>query len=373
MIVIKKVTTPKELKEFVNFQFTLFKGNKYWVPPLISEELATFDKEKNPNLKNCDIELYLAYKNNKIVGKVAAIINWEEVKTLNKKKTRFGWFDVIDDVNVTEALLNKVTEFGKEKGMNHIEGPLGFSNLDKVGVLTEGYDQIGTMISWYSMPYYKTHFEQLGFAVEKQYQESVFSMLDVDIAPYKRASKMIQERYSLRALNFKTTKEIMPYVDEMFELFNVSYEKLQSFVPITQAQINYIKKKHIGFINPEYIKFVVDKNDKIISFVIVMPSFAKALQKANGKLFPFGWWHLLQAKKHAKEVAFYLIGVHPDYQNKGVTAIQFDVFYDVFKAKNITTCIRTPELEENHAMHNLWKNFNPKINKRRCTYLKYIV
>lgn len=372
MITVKEVTSKKEVKEFVLFQFEIFKGNPYWVPPLISEELETFDKTKNPNLKNCDIKLFLAYKNNKIVGKVAAIINWDEVNLLGKKKTRFGWFDVIDDAEVTKALLNKVTDFGKEKGMNHIEGPLGFSNLDKVGCLTEGFDQLSTMISWYSQPYYKEHFKQLGLQVEKEYQESIFSMLDVDIAPYLRASEMIKRRYNLKTLSFNSSKEIMPYVDDMFALFNATYNKLESFVAVNQEQIEHIKKKHISFINPEYIKFILDENNKMIAFIIVMPSFARALQKANGKLFPFGWWHLLQAKKHSKEVVFYLIGILPEYQNKGVTAVIFDEFYKVFKPKNITTCIRTPELEENHAMHNLWKNFNPVINKRRCTFKKDI-
>lgn len=372
MITVKEVTSKKETKAFIQFSFEVFKGNPNWVPPLISEELETFDKENNPNLKNCDIKLFLAYKNNKIVGKVAAIVNWEEVNQLGKKKTRFGWFDVIDDIEVTKALLEKVEEFGKEKGMDHIEGPLGFSNLDKVGVLTEGFDQLSTMISWYSQPYYKEHFKQLGLQVEKKYQESVFSFFDVDPAPYIRASKMIQQRYKLKVLNFTKSSEIMPYVDDMFQLFNSTYDKLQSFVAVTQEQIDYIKKKHISFINPEYIKFILDENDKMIAFTIVMPSFAKALQKANGKLLPFGWWHLLQAKKHSKEVVFYLIGILPEYQNKGITAIIFDEYYKVFKAKNIETCIRTPELEENHAMHNLWKNFNPKINKRRCTFIKEI-
>lgn len=370
MITVKEIDNKKDINDFIKFSFSLFKGNPYWVPPLISEEFETFDKSKNPNLKNCDLKLFLAYKNNAIVGKVAAIINWNEVEQLGKKKTRFGWFDVIDDIEVTKALLEKVEAFGKEKGMDHIEGPLGFSNLDKVGVLTEGFDQLSTMISWYSKPYYKEHFKKLGFSIEKQYQESIFSMLDVDAAPYIRASNMIKERYGLRIINFSKSSEIMPYVDEMFQLFNTTYEKLQSFVAVTQEQIDYIKKKHISFINPEYIKFVLDENNKMIAFVIVMPSFARALQKANGKLLPFGWWHLLQAKKNSKEVVFYLIGIHPDYQNKGITAIIFDEYYKVFKAKNIETCIHTPELEENHAMHNLWKNFNPKINKRRCTFSK---
>ncbi len=372
MIQVKEVKSKKDLKNFVLFQFEIFKGNPYWVPPLISEEMSTFDPEKNPNLKNCEIKLFLAYKNNKIAGRVAAIVNWEEVKKLERKKTRFGWFDVIDDIEVTQALLENVIAFGKEKGLESVEGPQGFSNLDKVGVLTEGFDEQGSMITWYSKPYYKEHFEQLGYSVGKEYQESVFSFLDVNIAPYRRASQMLQSRYNVKILNFTKSEEIMPYVDEMFALFNEVYPKLQSFVPVSDEQIEFIKNKHIGFINPEYIKFILDEDNKMIGFVIVMPSFSDALQKAKGKLFPFGWWHLLQAKKHSKAVDFYLIGIDPKWQNKGITAIFFDEYYKVFEEKGIKTCVRTPELEENHAMHNLWKNFNPRINKRRCTFTKKI-
>lgn len=210
------------------------------------------------------MKFYLAYQNNKIVGKVAAIINWDEVKLLGKTKTRFGWFDAIDDIEVTKALLNQVAEFGKANGMDHIEGPMGFSNLDKVGVLTEGFDQLGTMISWYSPPYYKEHFEKLGMVMEKQYYESYFSMEAVNPAPFQRASKMIKERYGLRVLNFKKTEDVMPYVDQMFELFNSSYASLQSFVAINEETQEYFKKKYISFINPEYIKFIIDKNEKMI-------------------------------------------------------------------------------------------------------------
>lgn len=372
MITIVEATSKKQLLEFVKFPFKLFKDNPYWIPPLINDELESFDKSKNPVFKTAEAYYFLAYKNNEIVGRVAVIINWEEIHQLKKNKVRFGWFDVIDDINVTQALLEKAFELAKKHQLDHIEGPIGFSNLDKVGVLTEGFTEMGNMITWYSMPYYKEHFEKLGFAKEKEYQESEFSFFNVDIAPYLRASKMVKERYGFKTLNFTSSKQIMPYIDEMFNLFNETYKKLQSFVAVSPEQIAYIKKKNIGFINPEYIKFILDKDDKMIAFTIVMPNFAQALKKANGKLFPFGIFHLLNARKNSREAVFYLIGIQPEYQNKGVTAIIFEEYYKVFKAKNITKCIRTPELEENNAMHNLWKNFNPKINKRRCTYSKKV-
>lgn len=372
MISIKEAKSKKELKDYIMFSFELYKDNPYWIPPIIAEELETFDKDKNPAFQNAEAHFYLAYKDNKIVGKLAAIINWDEVNILKKSKVRFGWFDVIDDIEVTKALLEKVYELGNKHNLEMVEGPIGFSNLDKVGVLVEGFDQMGNMVTWYSMPYYKDHFEQLGLTKEKEYIESDFSFHGINPEPFQKASQLIKKRYELRALNFTKTKDIMPYVDKMFDLFNETYSKLQSFVAINDIQKEYFKKKYISFINPEFIKFIMDKNDNMIAFAIVMPGFSHALKKANGKLFPFGFFHLLKAKNNSKEVVFYLIGVAPEYQSKGVTAIIFDEYYKVCQAKGIETCVRTPELEENHAIHNLWKHFNSRITKRRRTYSKML-
>lgn len=370
MITIHEAKSKKEITEFIKFPFSLYKDNKNWVPPLIADELETFDKTKNPAFENAEAYFFVAKINNEIVGRIAAIINWQEVKDQHKKKTRFGWFDAIDNIEVTKALLEKVYELGRKNHLDHVEGPMGFSNLDKVGLLTKGYDQIGTMITWYNPPYYVTHLEQLGFAVEKQYIESIFPFANVKPEHFMKASQLIQKRYELRSLTFTSTKEVMPHVDKMFDLFNESYAKLASFVAVSEVQKDYFKKKYINFINPEYIKFVVDKEDKLVAFSIVMPNFAKAAQKAKGKLFPFGFWHLLQARKHSKEVVFYLIGVAPEYQNKGVTALIFEEYYKTFSEKGIQTCIRTPELLENSAIHLLWKNFDPTIHCERKTYLK---
>jgi GNAT superfamily N-acetyltransferase len=275
---------------------------------------------------------------------------------------------VIDDVEVTKALLEKVYEFGKANNLEYVEGPMGFSNLDKVGVLTEGFDEIGSMITWYNFPYYKEHLEKLGYVKEKEYLENKFPFANVKPEFFFKANELIKKRYELRALNFTNNEDIIPYVDKMFDLFNASYASLSSFVAITNVQKEYFKNKYISFINPEYIKFVLDKQDNIVAFSIVMPSFSKALQKANGKLFPFGFYHLLKAKKENKEVLFYLIGIDPEYQSKGVTAIIFNEYYNTFKEKGILQCVRTPELEDNHAIHNIWKHFDPVIFRRRRTY-----
>ena len=370
MITIVEALTKSQLKEFVVFPFALYKNHPYWVPPLINDEMDTFDKTKNPVFSSADAHFYLAYKDNNIVGRIAAIINWDEVKNQQKLKVRFGWWDVIDDIEVTKALLEKVYDFGKNNHLEYVEGPMGFSNLDKVGVLTEGFDEIGSMITWYNFPYYKEHLEKLGYVKEKEYLENRFPFSNVKTEFFVKPNELIKRRYQLRPLNFTKTKDILPYVDKMFDLFNASYAGLSSFVAITELQKEYFKKKYISFINPEYIKFVLDKDDNMVAFSIVMPSFSEALQKAKGKLFPFGFYHLLKAKKESREVLFYLIGIDPEYQSKGVTAIIFNEYYATFKDKGIKNCIRTPELEDNHAIHNMWKHFDPVTFKRRRTYKK---
>ena len=368
MIELKEIHSKKEMKQFVLFPFSLYENNPYWVPPIIKDELDTFDTSKNPVFEQASARFFLAIKNNRIVGRIAAIINTYEVEHQLLKKMRFGWFDVIDDINVTKMLIDQVKTIAIENNLEFIEGPVGFNNLDKTGVLIDGFDHIGTMITWYNHPYYKEHLELLGFTKEKEYLENKFSFKNVDGAYYDRLSKIIQKRFKLKPLNFSSTKEIMPYVDEMFELFNRTYSKLSTYVPISESQIQHFKKKYISFINPEYIKFVIDEHGKLVAFAIVMPSFSEALQKANGKLFPFGIFRLLNARKKAKDVTFYLIGVDPPFQNKGVTAIIFREYFLTFMAKGIETCIRTPELEDNLAIKKIWENFNPITHKRRRTY-----
>ncbi|MDJ0645447.1 MAG: GNAT family N-acetyltransferase [Flavobacteriaceae bacterium] len=370
MITVKEIITKKDLKQFVKFPFSIYKNNLYWVPPIISEELAIFDKEKNPAFDTADARFFLAYKNNTIVGRVAAIINHTEVNEQGLKKMRFGWFDFIDDVSVSEALLTKIQEIGAAHNLEYMEGPVGFSNLDKVGVLTEGFDKLGTMITWYNHSYYQKHFEAHGFVKEKEYLEWRFPFKNVNPDSFQKAQALIKRRYQLKSINFTSTKQILPYVDSMFDLFNESYSSLSSFVPISDKQKKYFKEKYINFIDPEYITYVADKDDNLVGFAVVLPSFSKALQKAKGKLFPFGIFHMLKAKKYSKDIIFYLIGIHPDYQNKGVHAVIFNDYYEAFTKKGIKNCIRTPELEDNVAIRQIWKHFDPKIVKRRRTYRK---
>lgn len=370
MITVKEVTSKKELKLFVKFPFKLYKNSRYWVPPIIKQELETFNKEKNPIFKDAEARFFLAYKDTEIVGRIAAIVNWLEVKNQNLKKMRFGWFDFINDQSVSKALLDTIENIGKAHKLDYTEGPVGFSNLDKVGVMTEGFDSIAPMITWYNHPYYIEHYKNHGYIIEKEYSESKFPFKNVKPEAFAKAQALIKRRYKLKALKFSKTEEVMPYANRMFDLFNKSYSSLASFVEITDLQKDYFKKKFISFVNPDYIKFVVDSNDELVGFAIVMPAFAKALQKANGKLFPFGFTHILKAKKKSKDVIFYLIGIHPDYQNKGVHAVIFNEYYETFTQLGIETCFRTPELEDNEAIHKIWKHFDPVVYKRRKTLRK---
>ncbi len=370
MIHIKEAISKKEIKDFVCFPFSLYKDNPYWVPPIIKDEMEVFDPAVNPVFKTAKAQFFLAYKDGKIVGRVAAMINQIEVQEQQLKKMRFGWMDFTDDLEVSKALLDKVSEIGKANSLEFMEGPVGFSNLDKVGCLIEGFDHIGTMITWYNHPYYASHFETHGFVKEKEYLENKFPFSNIDPALFNKAQDLIKRRYKLKSLNFTKTKEILPYADKMFDLFNESYANLSSFVPITDVQKKFFTKRYLSFINPEFIKFVIDEQDQLVAFSIVMPSFSKALQKTKGKLFPFGIFHLLKARKESKDMIFYLIGVHPKYQNKGLTAILFHECWITFNEKGVQNCIRTPELEENTAIQKLWRAFDPKIYKRRRTYKK---
>jgi hypothetical protein len=372
MIAVKEVRSNKQLKQFVTFPFQLYKDCPYWVPPLIKDEMETLDMTKNPVSKNADSWYFLAYRDSILVGRIAVIINHLEVNDIGKKKVRFGWFDAIDDIEVTKALVDKVFEIGKQHNLDYAEGPVGFSNMEKAGILTMGYEELNTMITWYHYPYYAEHFESLGFEKQATWVEFKMNIPQSIKEKVAKFSGLVKERYQLSVIRFNNKKEILPYVDKMFELLNKTYNSLQTFVPIQQYQIEYYKEKYFGFIHPDYITCIKDKEGTLIAFSIVMPSFSKALKKANGTLFPTGWFHILQAQKKNDTAAFYLIGIDPEYQGKGVTAIIFEEMQHLFNAKGITTVETNPELKENKAVQQLWKDYDPVQHKERNTYRKYL-
>lgn len=369
-IEVKEITGKKEFLEFIKFPMKLYRDNPYYVPPLIQEEKQALDQTKNPVFDHAIAKYYLAYKNGKVVGRIAAIINWKEVKEQNKLKVRFGWFDMIDDIEVTKALLEKVYELGRENKLKTVEGPVGFSNLDKAGLLTKGFDKIPTMVTLYNDAYYEKHLRELGYETASEWVEYALDLPDTLPPKVLKFSKLILERYELKVRNFASKEDLKSVVDPMFALLDKTYGHLSSYVPIPQQQIEHYKEKYINFINPDFVSCIEDKDGEMIAFAITMPSYSKALQKAKGKLFPFGWWHLLRASKKNDRAAFYLIGIDPAYQGKGVTAIVFKEMFETFTKHGIKYLETNPELAENKNIQTLWKEYDPVNHKRRMSFKK---
>ena len=371
---LHEVKTKKEYHAFFTFPFTLYKDCDQWVPPITSEEKAIFNRAKNPVFENADAKLFVVKNGKQIVGRIAALINWIEVKEQAKTKVRFGWYDTIDDLDVSRMLIDAVHSWGKQNGLTYLEGPMGFSNMDKAGVLVQGYEYKNTMITWYHYPYQKKHLEDLGLVKQAEWVEFQIKIFKAEDAPekVKKYAELISRRYELSALEFSTRKELVPYVDKMFDLLNKTYNNLQSFVPIQPYQIAHYKEKYFSYIHPKFIKCVADKSGNLIAFAITMPSFSEALKKVNGSLYPFGFLHILRALRKNNRASFYLIGIDPAYQNKGVTAILFDAIQKMFNAQSITDVETNPELEENNSIQLMWKNYEHELHKRRRTYKKDI-
>jgi hypothetical protein len=374
MIEIIEVTSRQQYRAFFQFPFDLYRNCPQWVPTITKEEMDIFDAQKNAVFEHAMARLFLAKKKGKIIGRIAAMINWVEVEKLQKTKVRFGWYDTIDDLEVSQKLIETVEAVAIAEGMTYIEGPMGFSNMDKAGLLVHGYEHMNTMITWYHYHYQKTHLERLGLKKQSEWIEFKIDIYDAKDSPekVKKFARVIKARYKLKTLAFKTTKDVEPHVDKMFELLNQTYNKLQSFVPIQQHQIEVYKKKYLPYVHPDFIKCVVDENDEMIGFAITMPSFTKALKRINGKMFPFGFYHLWRALRKNNRASFYLIGIKESYQSKGVTAIIFQDIQEMFNKRGITEVETNPELEENKAIQSMWKNYKHELHKRRRTYRKDI-
>ena len=296
------------------------------------------------------------------------------MKKVKKRKIRFGWFDTIDNIEVTRLLLDKVEEIARGYKLEYIEGPMGFSIMDKAGMLIDGFTERNTMITWYNAPYYSAHMKIIGYTIQAQWVEYEIYLSSFDESPLKvkKFSDLILKRYKLKVLNFTSKSEIIPYADQMFDLIGNTYDKLQTFIPIQNEEIEYYKKKYLKYINPNFIKCIVNEANELIAFSVTMPSFSSALKNANGKLFPFGLFYLIKAMYFNTRGSFYLIGVHPKYQNKGVTAIIFNEMQKIFNKKNYRIVETNPELVENTKIQNLWRNYKHRQHKKRATFKKKI-
>lgn len=372
-IIIKKVSSPKELKTFIHFNYELYKNNPYSVPDLYDDMLNTFSPQKNAAFEFCEADYFLAYKDNKVVGRVAAIINRRVNETWNKKEVRFGWIDFTDDPEVSSALLKQVEEWGKERGMEAMVGPLGFTDMDAEGMLIEGYDQLSTMSTIYNYPYYPKHLERLGFEKEADWVEFKLTVPDKLPDKFVRISEIILQKYKLKIKKLKRS-EIKKdgYGQKIFDLINEAYAPLYGYSQMTQGQINQYIKMYLPLIDLRMVSLVEDEAGNLVAAGISMPSLSRALQKAKGKMLPFGWWHLLKALffKKADTLDLLLVGVKPEYQSKGVNALLFYDLVPVYQQMGFKYGESNPELEENKKVQAQWSAFEAVQHKRRRAYKK---
>ena len=366
--------TNKDLGKFIRFSTDLYEGNPYYVPDLQFDEIGNMKSSQNPAFDFCESIYYMAYRDGKAVGRIAGIINNQVNERNNSKTVRFGYIDFIDDSEVVDALFNAVADWAKAKGLNEMVGPLGFTDLDKEGMLIEGYDQIGTMSTIYNHPYYVEHMKRLGFEQDAQWNE--FKIMIPDAIPEKhmKISQIISKRYEVRNVHFKSKKELAAkYGRDLFRLINEAYDQLYGYSPLTERQITYYLKMYVPIVKLENLSVIVDKDDNLVGLGLAMPSLSKALIKSRGRLFPFGWYHLLKGLKGKNDVIdLLLVAVKSEYQSKGVNALLFTDLIPQFQKAGYVFAESNPELDYNNRVQSQWQYFDTTLHKRRCTFKKSI-
>ncbi len=367
MLQITEVKTKKEVKEFVNFQYRLYEGNKYFVPSIRSNVLSNFNRKKNPAFDFCQLRMWLAKIDGKTVGRIAGILNEKYNETSNEKYIRFGWFDFIDNEEVSSQLMKKVWDWGVELGMEKIHGPLGMTNFDPCGVLVEGFEETATSSSVYNFPYYSQHIEKLNLTKENDWIEFKIPVPDKTPEKMHRIANIVKQKYNLQVIKPAKKEDLIKYGTEVFKLFNDAYKDLYAVLEFTDKQIDYYVKKYLPSIPPRYVSLVV-QGEELVAFGVSMPSLSKALKKSNGRLFPFGFIHLMRALKKNTIVDLMLIAVKPELQNKGINAIMFDELIPVYIKDGIDHVETNSEMEDNNKVQSQWKFFEPRLIKRKRSY-----
>lgn len=366
---IVEANTPALLRDFVNVQFDIYRNSAYWVPPIKKDEVKVLQAKGNPAMRFCDFQCWIALKNGKAVGRIAAIINHKHNEKTGEIKGRFSRTEFIDDPEVSAALFETAENWLKEQGITEVQGPLGFTNLDHQGMLVEGFDHLPSAASEYHHPYYKEHLENLGYQKEIDWLEF---RLFLDGVPEKaqRVADIIKTRNKLRVQHFKSTSELKPYANRIFELLNEAFKDLFSVVHLDKQMIDYYVNRYIPMLNPRFVKMVFDQDENLVAFVIALPSLSKGLQKAKGKLFPFGWWHIKQALEKPDVVDLMLTGVLPEYQGKGVVAIAITEAQKVMEEHGVTAMETTGIFETNTKAIQNWKNYDHIQHKRKRCWKK---
>ncbi|MDR1523989.1 MAG: hypothetical protein LBS79_01865 [Tannerella sp.] len=373
-IEIKEVKTKEELRKFVKFNIELYKGSPYHVPNLIDEEIMTLSKDKNPAFETCEAIYFLAYKNGKIAGRIAGIIVHESNRIWQQKHARFGFIDFIDDNGVVDALFDAVTAWAKEKGMTALHGPMGFTDLDHEGMLVKGFDLSATMATIYNYPYYPEHMERIGFKTDQDWYEYKIYIPDSVPEKHLRIGNLAKQKYGLKVMKFKKRKDIWPYANKIFRTLNEAYAHLYGFSPLTEKQIEYYIKMYIPMLRLDLITIIVrESDDAVAGFGITLPNLSHAMRKAKGSLLPFGFIHLLKTLySKPKVIDLYLIGVLPEYRNKGVNALIFNDLIPQYIRLGTEYAESNPELATNNAVQSQWDYFKREHHKTRRSYIKQI-
>ena len=369
MIIIKEVKTKRDLKKFIEYPIKLYKDNKYYTPPLVGDDIKDFTVSKNPSYKVCKSKSFLAYKDNKIVGRICALYNPLADEKFNTKRIRFRHFDAIDDIEVTKALFKAARDYALELGMEEIEGPNGFTDMDKEGMLIEGFDEKTLFFTYYNAPYYKTHMEQIGLTKQVDWFEYRITLPETIDPRLEKVSEFCLRR-GYKVIKTKTHKELSPYIQKAFKLYNEAFAPLYGTVPLSEELVDYYMGSFLPLLDLDFISIIEDKEGEVIGFAAVVPSLGKATTKCKGKLFPFGWYHLLKALKKNDTIDMLLIAVKPELQ--GLTAINGLLMLEILK-----TCIKHgikyaetgPELEVNTLVQGQWSNYERVLARKRRLFI----
>lgn len=363
------------MKQFICFNYELYKDSPYAVPELYNDVRDTLDPAKNAAFEFCEAQPFIALRDDKVVGRIVAIINHKANSAWDKKAVRFGWVDFIDDAEVVDALFGAVEQWGRERGMNEIQGPLGFTDFDPEGMLVEGFDRIGTMAAIYNYPYYPTHMERMGYTKEADWVEYLLTAPKELPEKHARITRIVRERLGLRVIKYTSHRKLArERGTAIFNLLNEAYAHLYGYSALSPKQIQQYIDNYLPLLDLRLVPIIVDKDDNLIGFGILLPSLAKAFQKAGGYMFPFGWWHLLKAiKRNTTQVSeMMLIAVKPEYQGKGAVALLFEDIIPVHYNLGFRFSESNPELETNTKVQSQWDYFERENHKRRRAYMKKI-
>ena len=364
--------TKSELKKFVQFGIDHYRGNKCYVPPLIFDEVNTLLPSKNPAFEHCEAQSFMAWRGGKPVGRITAIINRLVNERSGKKAARFGFVEFIDDDEVVDKLFNTAEEWARQRGMTEIVGPMGFTDMDHEGMLTEGFDEMGTMATIYNYDYYPRQVERLGYKGDADWVEYRIKVPDHVPEKMLRISEIVKKKYGLKNLKYTSAKKIKEdYGIALFELINEAYDQLYGYSPLTPTQIEYYIDMYLSFLRLEYVSVIVDAENKLVGVGISIPSFSEALRRSGGKLLPTGWYHLLKAMKRQNDVIdLLLVAIKPEYQGKGVNALLFSDLLPIYIKNNIKFAESNLELESNASVQGQWQYFERRLHRRRRAYRK---